>query len=377
MPIPLLDLKAQLDALRPELLQALTEVLDSTQYIMGEKVKELEHKLAEYCEVGYAIGVSSGTDALLMALMALDVEVGDLIITTPYSFFATAGVIARLKATPVLVDIEARTFNLSPEHLREWFKHHPNQIKKVKAILPVHLFGQCADMDPILAIARQYDIAVIEDAAQAIGARYPSRTGVHRAGSLGLLGCFSFFPSKNLGAIGDGGLVVTSDSALAEKLTKLRNHGSYPKYYHSLIGGNFRLDAIQAAVLLVKLPYLDSWHSARQQHAAYYDRAFANTIVQPPYLAYPRECHIYNQYVTTIPERRDDLRRYLQDNQIGQEVYYPLSFHEQPCFRYLGYRRGDFPASEYAAAHSLALPIYPELTEAMQGEVVEKILKFY
>ncbi|HOU18315.1 MAG TPA: DegT/DnrJ/EryC1/StrS family aminotransferase [Candidatus Marinimicrobia bacterium] len=377
MKVPLLDLKAQLTTIRSEMLNAITAVLDSTQYIMGPPVADLEEKIADYCGVQFAVGVSSGTDALLVALMALDVKPGDLVITTPYSFFATAGVIARLGARPVFIDIDPRTFNLDPNQLHDWFIKNSRQIKKVKAIIPVHLYGQCADLDPILEIAGKYDIPVIEDAAQAIGASYPSKNGIKKAGSMGKMGCFSFFPTKNLGGIGDGGMVITNDSALAEKITKLRNHGSHQKYYHSLIGGNFRLDTIQAAALLVKLPHLESWHLARQKHAEYYDKAFNDSMIKAPYVAYQRSYHIYNQYVILVPDKRDELRQYLADNEIGTEVYYPVPFHLQECFKYLGYKNGDFPHSEYTAAHSLALPIYPELMEDMQAYVVEKVLKFY
>ena len=377
MKVPLLDLKAQLTTIRSEMLNAITAVLDSTQYIMGPPVADLEEKIADYCGVQFAVGVSSGTDALLVALMALDVKPGDLVITTPYSFFATAGVIARLGARPVFIDIDPRTFNLDPEHLHDWFIKNSRQIKKVKAIIPVHLYGQCADLDPILEIAGKYNIPVVEDAAQAIGASYPSKNGIKKAGSMGKMGCFSFFPTKNLGGIGDGGMVITNDSALAEKITKLRNHGSHQKYYHSLIGGNFRLDTIQAAALLVKLPHLESWHLARQKHAEYYDKAFNDSMIKAPYVAYQRSYHIYNQYVILVPDKRDELRQYLADNEIGTEVYYPVPFHLQECFKYLGYKNGDFPHSEYTAAHSLALPIYPELMEDMQAYVVEKVLKFY
>jgi dTDP-4-amino-4,6-dideoxygalactose transaminase len=377
MKVPLLDLKAQLTTIRSEMLNAITAVLDSTQYIMGPPVADLEEKIADYCGVQFAVGVSSGTDALLVALMALDVKPGDLVITTPYSFFATAGVIARLGARPVFIDIDPRTFNLDPNQLHDWFIKNSRQIKKVKAIIPVHLYGQCADLDPILEIAGKYDIPVIEDAAQAIGASYPSKNGIKKAGSMGKMGCFSFFPTKNLGGIGDGGMVITNDSALAEKITKLRNHGSHQKYYHSLIGGNFRLDTIQAAALLVKLPHLESWHLARQKHAEYYDKAFNDSMIKAPYVAYQRSYHIYNQYVILVPDKRNELRQYLADNEIGSEIYYPVPFHLQECFKYLGYNCGDFPHSEYAASHSLALPIYPELTEEMQAYVVEKVLKFY
>jgi len=377
MRVPLLDLKAQLATIREELEAAVLEVVESTQYILGPKIAELETKVANYCETRFAVGVSSGTDALLIALMALDIQPDDIVITTPYSFFATAGVIARLQARPVFIDIDARTFNLDPDQLQDWFMKNHAHVKKVKAIIPVHLYGQCADMDAILKIADQYQIPVVEDAAQAIGARYPSNNGIKKAGSIGKMGCFSFFPSKNLGAIGDGGMVTTNDSALAEKLVKLRNHGSHPKYYHSMIGGNFRLDTIQAAVLLVKLPHIEKWHAARQKNAAFYDQAFANSQIKTPYIAYQREYHIYNQYVIMVPEKRDALRQNLVENEIGHEVYYPVPFHLQECFRDLGYQRGDFPNSEYAAEHSLALPIYPELTDEMKAYVAEKVIKFY
>lgn len=377
MKVPLLDLKAQLDTIRPEIFKVVGDVLDSTQYIMGAAVAELEKQIADYSEVQHAIGISSGTDALLIALMALDVKPGDLVITTPYSFFATAGVVARLGAWPVFVDIDPATFNLDPQKLKRWFTKNPSSAAKVKAIIPVHLYGQCADLDPILEISARYNVPVIEDAAQAIGARYPSKSGLKKAGTLGSMGCYSFFPSKNLGGIGDGGMIVTNDSALAEKLITLRNHGSHPKYYHSLIGGNFRLDTIQAAALLIKLPHLENWHQARQRNAQYYDKALAGSAVQTPQVVYQRAYHIYNQYVIIAPEKRDELRRYLAESEIGTEVYYPVPFHLQECFKYLGYRRGDFPHSEYAAEHSLALPIYPELTEQMQAYVAEKVVKFY
>jgi len=308
----------------------------------------------------------------------LEVKPGDLVITTPYSFFATAGVVARLGAKPVFVDIDAETFNLDPVCLKVWFEKNPSEINKVKAIIPVHLYGQCANLDPILEIAGEHGIPVIEDAAQAIGSRYPSASGgLKKAGTLGLMGCYSFFPSKNLGGIGDGGMIVTNDSHLAEKLVKLRNHGSHPKYYHSLIGGNFRLDTIQAAALLVKLPHLENWHAARQKNAAFYDQAFSGSPIKVPVVAYKREYHIYNQYIILVPERRDDLRKYLSKSEIGCEVYYPVPFHLQECFKYLGYHKGDFPNSEYSAEHSLALPIYPELTEEMQAYVAEKVVEFY
>ncbi|MEP0845653.1 MAG: DegT/DnrJ/EryC1/StrS family aminotransferase [Phycisphaerae bacterium] len=374
MHVPLLDLKAQLDTIRDELKAAVDEVIESTRYILGPQVEALESAIADYCGRRRAVGVTSGTDALLVALMALDVGPGDLVITTPYSFFATAGVVARLRATPVFVDIDPRTFNLDPRALAAWFDRHASDAPRVKAILPVHLFGQCADMDPILQLARRHEIPVIEDAAQAIGARYPSKLGERRAGSMGLMGCFSFFPSKNLGGIGDGGMVVTDDSELADKLARLRNHGAQPKYYHSLVGGNFRLDPIQAAVLRVKLRHLERWHAARREHAARYDRLLAGGAIVTPHVAYTREQHIYNQYVIRVPRGRDDLKAHLAKRDIGTEIYYPVPFHEQACFAYLGFERGDFPHSEAAARESLALPIYPELSPEMQEYVASEIL---
>ena len=374
MKVPLLDLSAQLGTIEKDVKAAVNGVIDSTRYIMGPKVVELEERIAEYVGAGYATGVSSGTDALLISLMALDVGPGDIVVTTPFSFFATAGVIARLGATPAFVDIDPDTYNLSPVALREWFEREEEKRDRVKAIIPVHLYGQCADMDPILEIAEEFDVPVVEDAAQAIGARYPSEKGELKAGTMGTLGCFSFFPSKNLGAMGDGGMVVTNDPALDDKLKKLRNHGAKPKYYHALIGGNFRLDPIQAAVLLVKLPHLDAWHKMRQKNAAYYNKRLATDAgIKRPVIAYKREYHIYNQYVVSVPDRRDELRDFLKDNDIGTEVYYPVPFHEQECFQYLGYTAGDFPNSEYAAKHTIALPIYPELTDAMQRYVAGRI----
>ena len=376
MQVPLLDLKAQLKTIEKDVKDAVNEVIDSTRYIMGPMVEELEAKIAEYVGAKYATGVSSGTDALLISLMALDVKLGDIVITTPFSFFATAGVIARLGATPAFVDIDPDTYNLSPAALRNWLESETEKRNKVKAVIPVHLYGQCADMDSILEIAREYNISVVEDAAQAIGTRYPLKTGVKKAGGMGTFGCFSFFPSKNLGAMGDGGMVVTNDMDIDEKLKKLRNHGAKPKYYHAMIGGNFRLDPIQAAVLRVKLPYLDKWHSMRQENAAYYDKNLNIDKIKKPLIAYKREYHIYNQYVISVIDRRDDLRKFLTENNIGSEIYYPVSFHEQECFKCLGYKSGDFPNSEYAAKHTIALPIYPELTTEMQQYVINKIIEF-
>ena len=377
MKVPLLDIKAQLDPIRSEIKKAVEDVIDSTQYIMGPKVSALEERIAAYCGASYAVGVSSGTDALLISLMALDVQPDDLVITTPYSFFATAGVIARLRAIPVLVDIQEDTYNIDPNRLEEWFGQNRDRIDRVKAIIPVHLYGQCADMDTIVQLADKHHIPVIEDAAQAIGAKYPSQKGLKKAGTMGTLGCFSFFPSKNLGCVGDGGMVTTNDKGLYDKLVKMRNHGASPKYYHALIGGNFRLDPIQAAVLLVKLPHLDAWHKGRQKNAEYYDKHLNVEGIKKPVIAFERAYHIYNQYVICVPEKRDALREHLKANQIGQEVYYPVPFHEQECFKYLEYKTGDFPNSEHAAKHTVALPIYPELTNEMQDYVIEKIQEFY
>jgi len=387
MKVPLLDLKPQLKPLRDEILAAVTEVIDSTRYIGGPKLEELESAVASYCDAGYGIGVSSGTDALLVSLMALDLKPGDRVITTPFSFFATAGAIVRLGARPVFIDIDPVTYNVSPDLLSDFLAREKNS-NDFRAVIPVHLFGQMADMDPIVEACRERGIAIIEDAAQAIGAQYPSREGTKRAGVMGDAGCFSFFPSKNLGAAGDGGMVVATDQRLAERIKLLRNHGAKPKYYHSLIGGNFRLDPIQAAILLVKFPYLDEWSRERRKNADLYDKLFAesglirqNLIGAPervwarPGLDYP---HIFNQYVIRVREgRRDALRERLQSAGVGVEVYYPVPFHEQPCFKDLGYRYGDFPAAELAAREALALPIYPELTSEMQEFVVERITEFF
>ena len=373
MNIPLLDLNAQLKTIETDIKNAVNEVIGSTRYIMGPKVEALEKEIAAYTGVKHATGVSSGTDALLVSLMALDIKPGDLVITTPFSFFATAGVIARLNARPVFVDIDPDTYNMSPDGLKQWFISHSEEVQHVKAIIPIHLYGQCAHMDPVCELARTYGIPIVEDAAQAIGAKYPSGEGVKKAGSMGTMGCFSFFPSKNLGGIGDGGMVVTNDPELDEKLKMLRNHGAKPKYYHTMVGGNFRLDPIQAAVLSVKLPHLDKWHTMRQENAAYYDEMLKDVDVKTPTIAYRRNYHIFNQYMISVPEKRDELRQFLTDNNVNTEIYYPVPFHMQACFKDLGYREGDFPNSEYAARHTLALPVYPELTREMQKYVVEKI----
>ena len=368
MSVPLLDLKRQYIPIKDELESALLKVAHSTRYIGGEEIESLEKNIAEYCGVTNAIGVSSGTDALLIALMSMDIGPGCEVITTPFSFFATAGVISRLGATPVFVDIEQQSYNIDPKKIDAAIT------KNTKAVIPVHLYGQCADMPSICKIASKHNLSVIEDAAQAIGAECKNGK---RAGSMGDCGCVSFFPSKNLGAMGDGGMVVTNRKNLAEKISLLRNHGAHPKYFHSMIGGNFRLDAIQAAVVNVKLPYLDSYTKKRQLNAENYNKLFNETGITGK-LDLPTETsgrHIYNQFVIQV-EKRDELVKYLQSNHIGCEIYYPVPFHLQDCFKYLNYKKGDFPNAERAAARSLAIPIFPELTEDEQKEVVNTIADF-
>ena len=358
----MLDLHAQYAAVKAEVDPAVQQVIDSQHFINGPEVTQLEEQVAQYCQAKRCIGVSSGSDALLVALMALDIGAGDEVITTPYTFFATAGAIVRVGARPVFVDIDPATFNINPAGIEACVT------PRTKAIMPVHLFGQCADMDPILAVARKHKLAVIEDAAQAIGSEYKGR----RAGSMGTVGCFSFFPSKNLGCFGDGGAVTTNDPALADRIALLRNHGAKPKYFHKVVGGNFRLDTIQAAVLLVKLKYLDSWSARRQQHAAFYDQELAKrhglaSSITPPSVVMLR--HIFNQYVLRVAQR-NALRDHLKQMQVGNEVYYPQPMHLQECFADLGYREGDFPESEKAALNTVAVPIYPELTLPQRQHVV-------
>ena len=366
--VPLLDLKAQYAMIRSEICEAMDRVCESQQFILGPEVMALEAAIEMFCGARFAIGVSSGTDALLAALMAIGAGPGDEIITTPYSFFATAGVIARVGARPVFVDIDPQTFNLSAGAVKAKIT------SRTKAILPVHLFGRCANMDPILEAAEEHRIYVIEDAAQAIGAR--DEKG-RQAGTIGHIGCFSFFPSKNLGAFGDGGMVVTNDVELAETLRVLRVHGGKPKYHHRIIGGNFRLDAIQAAVLRVKLKYLMCWTEARRHNAQRYRLLFTEMRLQE-WCSLPEDTqgHIYSQFVARFPER-DRLQRFLRERRVETEVYYPLPLHQQECFKDLGYRQGDFPQAEAAADESLALPIYSELIENQQRYVVQQIKAFY
>jgi dTDP-4-amino-4,6-dideoxygalactose transaminase len=364
MQIPLLDLKAQYATLRKEIMSAISEVLESQVCIGGPKVAELEQKIAAISDCKFAVGASSGTDAILNSLMSLEIGAGDEVITTPFTFFATVGCIARTGAKPVFVDIDPRTYNIDARLVESAVT------EKTKAIMPVHLFGQMADMDPIMDVAKKRGLAVIEDAAQSITSSYKSK----KAGSIGTVGCFSFFPSKNLGGVGDGGMIVTNDKQLYERLSTMRNHGSKPKYYHKYIGGNFRLDPVQAAVLLVKLPHLDEWSQARRKNAAYYDKKFAGTAVQTPYIS-PDCVSIYNQYVIRVA-RRDELMALLKGKNIGCEVYYPVPMHIQECFKYLGYKQGDLPEAEKAAREVLAIPIYPELTDEMKDYVAETILSF-
>jgi dTDP-4-amino-4,6-dideoxygalactose transaminase len=374
MHIPLLDLKAQYATIRDEIKPAIDEVLESQLFILGEKVVKLEEAVANYSGSKFAIGVASGTDAILLALMALGVGYGDSVITTPYTFFATAGSIARLGALPVFVDIDPETYNISPQKIRACLNTTSDK-EKIKAIMPVHLYGQCADMDPILAIAREQGLPVIEDAAQAIGSRYKER----KAGAMSEFGCFSFFPSKNLGGFGDGGMVTTDNETLAEKVGILRVHGSKPKYYHKVIGVNSRLDALQAVALLVKIKHLDQWTAKRRKNADYYRESFQKNglgeFVGLPKVA-EGNFHIYNQFVIRV-NKRDELQKFLIQAGIGTEIYYPIPLHLQECFQYLGYKEGAFPESEKAARETLALPIYPELTTEQQDYIVEKIKEFY
>jgi dTDP-4-amino-4,6-dideoxygalactose transaminase len=371
MQVPLLDLKAQYRTIKAEIDQAVTEVFESQYFILGPKVQQCEELLAQYCRCPHAVGVSSGTDALLIALMAEGIGAGHEVITTAHSFFATAGAIARTGAKPVFVDIDPATYNVRPDLIEAAITPH------TRAVIPVHLFGQMADMDPITEIAKRHNLIVIEDAAQSVGSEYKGR----RAGSIGHYGCFSFFPSKNLGAAGDGGLVTTQDPARIEQLRTFRAHGSKVKYFHKYVGGNFRLDALQAAVVSVKLPHLDGWTAGRQANAARYNELFRKAglvdrgLVHCPVEA-PQRRHIYNQYVVRV-QRRDDLQKHLTQAGIGNEIYYPVPFHLQECFSYLGGKVGDFPASEAAANNTVALPVYPELSSAQQEYVVQTIAAFY
>lgn len=382
MKVPLLDLKAQYAAIKAEIDASVAAVMESQQFILGPQVQECEEAIAEYSGCEYGVGVSSGTDALLICLMAEGIGPGSEVITTPYTFFATAGSIARVGAKPVFVDVDPASYNLDAAQVESKITAN------TRAIIPVHLYGQMANMDAVMQVAKKHGLVVIEDAAQAIGAEYKGR----RAGSIGHYGCFSFFPSKNLGAAGDGGMVVTRDARRAENLIRLRAHGSQPKYYHKVIGGNFRLDTLQAAVVSAKLRHLDDWTAARQRNAERYRRLFAETGLEvadssphrlkqngSPHLLLPKIVagrHIFNQYVIRAA-RRDQLRTALQEKGVGTEVYYPVPLHLQECFSYLGHEAGAFPESELAAKETLALPIYPELTEPQAQYVVQSIAEFF
>jgi dTDP-4-amino-4,6-dideoxygalactose transaminase len=371
MQVPLLDLKQQHAALRDELRAAVERVLDSQQFILGEDVRLLEAELARYTGARHAVGCGSGSDALLLALLALDIKEGDEVLTTPFTFFATAGAIARTGARPRFVDIEPDTYNINPALLEDAVN------ERTRALLPVHLYGQCAGMDAILRVASSHDIPIIEDAAQAIGAHDHGR----QAGAMGAIGCFSFYPTKNLGAAGEAGLVTTQDDALAARLRRLRVHGGATEYHHEEVGFNSRLDTLQAAVLRVKLPHLDAWSQARRERADTYTRlitdAGLNEIVTPPFIR-PDASHIFHQYVIRIPAaQRDALIEHLKHNGVGTKIYYPLPLHMQECFRYLGHKEGDFPESERAARETLALPMFPELSIEQQTYVVETVQRFF
>lgn len=370
MQVPLLDLKAQYATIKDEIRPAIDAVLDSQHFIMGPQVKSLEEKVATYCNAKHAVGCASGSDALLLSLMAMELKPGDEVITTPYTFFATAGAIARLNAKTVFVDIDPRTYNIDPAQIERKIT------KKTRAIIPVHLYGQSADMDPIMEIAKKHSLVVIEDGAQAIGTEDKGR----RVGSIGHFGCFSFFPSKNLGGFGDGGMVTTNDDASAERLRVLRVHGSKPKYYHKFVGMNSRLDTLQAGVIDVKLGHLDTWSAARKANADWYTAAFAKAGLADRFLQTPYEDpggrHIYNQYVVRA-KNRDGLMKHLKENGIGCEVYYPVPLHIQECFAELGCKQGDCPVSEAAARETIAIPIYPELTVDQKQYVVDTIKQFY
>lgn len=386
MKVPLLDLKPQYQSLKKELDEAILRVAESQYFILGPEVEKMEKEFCDYLGCKHAIGVSSGTDALLLALMAIDIKPGDEVIVPTYSFFATAGVVSRLNATPVLTEIDPVTFNIDPEDIKKKIT------KKTKAIIPVHLYGQSADMDEIMKVAREKNIFVIEDAAQAIGTQYKNGKCV---GTIGDIGCFSFFPSKNLGGYGDGGLVTTNDDELAYMLRIKRVHGGEQKYYHKVIGGNFRIDALQSAVLRVKLPHLDKWSEKRRSNADHYNELFVKAglseepgkinfneknkvlLPKPVYKNLPnvKNYHIYNQYIIRA-HKRDELKKFLTENEIGNEIYYPVPFHMQECFANLNHKVGDFPESEKACDTSLALPVYPELTREQQEFVVRKIKEF-
>jgi len=387
MKVPLLDLQAQYANIKDEVRAAVDAVLESQRFVLGAQVAALEEEVAAFCGVPFAVGVASGTDALLLSLKALGVRAGDAVVTVPYTFFATAGAIVNLGARPLFVDIEEAGFEMNPEKLSSFLSQecsyspdsgkivHKASNATVKAIVPVHLYGQCADMDEILAISKRYDLPVVEDACQALSATYKDRY----AGAMGDLGCFSFFPTKNLGGAGDGGMILTSSRQLADRVRLLRTHGAHSRYFHSIVGFNSRLDELQAAVLRAKLPYLKTWSRLRRENAERYGEDFeANDLlsqVTPPAIL-PDRSHIFHQYVIRC-RNRDELRAFLQSSGVNTEIYYPVSLHEQECFLHLGYRAADLPVSHAASKETLALPIYPELTDEQKSYVVESIAAFY
>jgi len=376
MKVPLLDLKKQYISIRDEVLKATKQIYDKQQFVLGPEVERLEKEIADYCSVKHSVGVSSGTDALIIALMAAGIGQGDSVITSAYTFFATAGSIARMGAKPIFADIDSDTYNVSPEGIENIIEKMTDaELENLKAVIPVHLFGQCCEMDSILKIANKYNLIVIEDAAQAIGAEYKGK----RSGSMGDFGCFSFFPSKNLGAFGDGGIVTTNSDKMYDKLCALRIHGAIgDRYDHQIIGGNFRLDALQAAIVLIKLRYLDTWSNARLSNANKYRKLFINAgmedIIKLPVERENR--HVYNQFVIRVKEKRDKLHLFLKDYSIGTQIYYPSPLHLLNCFSYLNYNKGDMSAAESASLNTLALPIYPELTYDQLEYVVDKITEF-
>jgi dTDP-4-amino-4,6-dideoxygalactose transaminase len=393
MRVRLLDLSEQYRSLSKEIQAATNEVLSSQRFILGPKLAEFEKAAAEYCGAPYAIGVSSGTDALLAVLMALEIGLGDAVITTSYSFFATGGCIARVGATPVFIDIDSDSYNISPTALRQYVEKSCHLVEQglvnenrqlIRALVPAHLFGLCCDMNEMRTIAREYNLILIEDAAQAIGAEFPLKNGSAKAGTMGDAGCFSFYPSKNLGAAGDAGLIVCRNEQFAERLRICRQHGMEARYQHQFVGGNFRLDELQAAILNVKLPHLDNWSAARREAAKFYTDEFRRAglekkiklPIEPHAETGLRNHHIFHQYVIRSP-RRDELRKHLADQEIETAIYYPLALHEQPCFEYLGYKVGNFPAAERAARENLALPIYPEIPREAQQHVVNCIAEFF
>ncbi len=369
MKVPLLDLRGQHQALRPKLLEAIERTIDSQQFILGSEVEALEEEISKYCTTKFAVGCASGTDALLLALMALDIKTGDEVITTSFTFFATAGSIARLGARPRFVDIEPRTYNIDPSLVEAAIT------PRTRAILPVHLYGQCSDMDPLLEISKRHGLPIVEDAAQALGAEDRGR----RAGSMGHMGCFSFYPTKNLGGAGDGGMLVTNEQALADRLRKLRVHGGATEYQHDEVGINSRLDALQAAILCLKLKYLEEWSAARRRKADFYTELFREADLSielvPPFIRSEAR-HIFHQYVIRLPRHRDEVMRHLSQHAVGSKVYYPVPLHLQKCFTYLGYHDGQFPEAERAASQTLALPCFPEITEEQQRFVVDVLAEF-